>query len=90
MSGVTTITLPPGLDTGGAGTLAQRLSELRGKPVALDAAGVGRVGALGLQVLLSARLTWARDGERMSLERPSEALAAAFERAGVQIEFDRS
>jgi hypothetical protein len=43
-----------------------------------------------LQVLLSARLTWAKDGAALALEAPSDALMAAFARAGVPMEFDRS
>ena len=84
------ISLPEGLDTGGAAALADELRAVRGRPLTLDASRVGRVGALGLQVLLSARLTWARDGAPLSLEHPSETLIAAFARAGVAMEFDRS
>ena len=84
------ISLPEGLDTAGAAALATKLSAVRGRPLKLDASGVERVGGLGLQVLLSARLTWAKDGAALALERPSEALTAAFVRAGVAVEFDRS
>ena len=84
------ITLPEGLDTAGAAALAAKLCTVRGRALKLDASGVERVGGLGLQVLLSARLTWAKDGAAIALERPSEALAAAFARAGVALEFDRS
>jgi chemotaxis protein CheX len=84
------MTLPAGLDTAGAGAIAAQLAAARGKPLTLDASAVERVGALGLQVLLSARLTWAQDGGKLKIERPSAAFAAALARAGVAFEFDRS
>ena len=84
------IALPEGLDTSGAAALAAELVAVRGRPLAIDASGVERVGALGLQVLLSARLTWVKDGAALALETPSAALLAAFARAGVPMEFDRS
>lgn len=82
----TDFALPSALDTGSAAELAERLTALRGQPLTLDASGVSRVGALGLQVLLSARVTWARDGARFKIDRPSEALEAALARAGLQLD----
>ena len=82
--------LPKGLDTGGAAALASELVKLRGRPLRLDASGVERVGGLGLQVLLSARLTWSQDGAAIAVEAPSDALLAAFARAGAPFDFDRS
>jgi chemotaxis protein CheX len=84
------IPLPSGLDTAGAAALARRLQEARGTSLTLDATGVERVGALGLQVLLSARLTWARDGQRLRIEGPSATLEAALATAGVELDLDRS
>jgi chemotaxis protein CheX len=79
------IPLPAGLDTAGASALAARLLEVRGRPLTLDASGVERVGALGLQVLLSARLTWTRDGETLDITDPSPAFLAALGLAGVEL-----
>jgi chemotaxis protein CheX len=79
----TRFALPAQLDTAGAAALAAELTALRGRPLTLDASAVERVGALGLQVLLSARVTWARDGEKLAVERPSPALSAAFVQAGL-------
>jgi len=84
------ITLPSGLDTGCAAALAAQLKDARGGPLTLDAAGVERVGALGLQLLLSARVTWARDGQPLRIEAPSPALEAALALAGVELDLDRS
>jgi chemotaxis protein CheX len=84
------IPLPVGLDTGSAAALASELREARGAPLTLDATGVERVGALGLQVLLSARLTWARDRKTLRIEGPSPALEAALALAGVELDLDRS
>jgi chemotaxis protein CheX len=84
------IRLPEGLDTGAAAALASELAQVRGRPLRLDASSVERVGGLGLQVLLSARLTWRDDGAPMALEAPSDALRAAFAQAGAAFDFDRS
>jgi chemotaxis protein CheX len=82
--------LPAALDAGAAGELARSLLALRGQPLVLDASGVGRVGALGLQVLVSARRTWGRDGLALTIERRSEVFAAALARAGLEADFEGS
>lgn len=68
--------LPAVMDMRAAGPLAQELLALRGQPIDLDASGVERLGGLGLQVLLSARLTWRRDGLGFALVEPSEVFLA--------------
>jgi chemotaxis protein CheX len=90
MASSKTFTLPAALDTGAAAQLANQLTALRGRPLVLDASGVERVGALGLQVLVSAQVTWAQDGKRLGLSTPSAALEAAFNQAGLPHDFLRS
>ena len=48
------------------------LLALRGHPVVLDASAVQRLGGLCLQILLSARKTWAADGVNLSLGSVSQ------------------
>ncbi|MDB5441262.1 MAG: cheX protein [Caulobacteraceae bacterium] len=55
--------LADALDLNAAGPLAAQLIGLRGASVTLDASQVQRLGGLCLQVLLSARATWAADGQ---------------------------
>jgi chemotaxis protein CheX len=59
--------LPPVLDSDGAAQLANALCDLRYAPLTLDAAATRRIGAQGLQVLLSAARSWRADGNRLSL-----------------------
>jgi chemotaxis protein CheX len=47
---------------------------------------VKRVGAQCMQLIVSAHLTWERDGLHLTLTRPSEELAEAFEVAGISID----
>jgi chemotaxis protein CheX len=46
---------------------------LRGGPIEIDASQVERLGGLCLQVLLSARQTWAADGHSARLSQTSPA-----------------
>ena len=70
------LTLPAFMDLRAAGTLARDLLALRGRPISLDASAVERLGGLGLQVLLSARLTWQADRNSFALVEASEAFLA--------------
>jgi chemotaxis protein CheX len=78
------LTLPPALDVACASELAVRLTELRGAPLVLEASAVERVTALGLQVLLSARLTWAADGAVLAVRAPSSPFQDAVRLSGAQ------
>lgn len=66
--------LPETLDLNAAEPLRQALAEQRGHPVMLDGSQVTRLGGLCLQVLLSARKTWADDGQEFRLEQCSPEL----------------
>ena len=75
------VSLPPVLDLQAAEPLRAELMAQRGRSLTIDASQVSRLGGLCLQVLLSARKTWAEDGVSFRLDEPSEALTeqlAAF------------
>ncbi|HJT42506.1 MAG TPA: STAS domain-containing protein [Rhizomicrobium sp.] len=70
--------LPEVLDLRAAAPLSGDLLALRGRALYLDASGVKTVGALCLQVLLSARVTWQRDDLPFSVVTPSAAFSSAM------------
>ncbi len=70
--------LPETLDLPAAQQLAGELNACRGAPVTLDASQVKRMGALALQVLLSARKTWAADGQPLAIRSPSPPFSDAL------------
>jgi chemotaxis protein CheX len=70
------------LDLRAAAPLARDLLAARGHTLAIDAGEVRRLGGLCLQVLLSADLTWARDGVAMRIEAPSPAFCEAVSMFG--------
>ena len=80
MSGL--VKLPTVLDIQQAEPLRAQLLALRGGPVTLDASEVERLGALCLQVLISAQQTWARDGQVLAIDRVSEDFAAQWNAFG--------
>lgn len=65
------LSLAPVLDLKAATPLAEALLALRGRTLAIDASSVERLGAQCLQVLLSARNTWAEDGVGFGVTDPS-------------------
>jgi chemotaxis protein CheX len=70
--------LPAILDLNAAGPLAARLLALRGAAVTLDASQVSHLGGLCLQVLLSARATWAADGVALDVTGRSQTFDDAL------------
>ncbi len=77
------------LDLQAAEPLRAELMALRGRPLQVDASQVSRLGGLCLQVLLSARVSWAEEGLPLRIEQPSEGFLeqlAAF--GGPQINFE--
>jgi chemotaxis protein CheX len=76
------LSLPAVLDLNAAAPLARELGDLRGRPLILDGSAVQRLGGQCLQVLLSAKATWAADGQDFSLAGPSDELTAALALAG--------
>ena len=67
-----TLILAEVLDLNAAEPLKAELLALRGHPLTLDASGVERLGGLCLQILLSARKTWAADGVNLNLGSVSQ------------------
>jgi chemotaxis protein CheX len=74
-----TVVLPSVIDLKAVAPLHQELLAARGRPLSLDASGVSRLGALGLQVLMSARATWAADGQPFAVSQPSEEFNGALQ-----------
>ena len=77
-----TVRLPEIIDVEAANRLAGDLLAHVGRPLTLDASYVQRMGGLGLQVLLSARKTWAEDGVPLTVIDPSTVFADALELFG--------
>jgi chemotaxis protein CheX len=73
MADTAVLSLAPILDLQAAEPLRAELMVLRGRPLSVDASQVSRLGGLCLQVLISARKTWAEDGLALSVDEPSEA-----------------
>lgn len=59
------------LDYAAAAPLKADLAAARGSALAIDASDVERMGALCLQVLLSASRTWREDGNVLTIADPS-------------------
>ena len=74
LEGPERIELPSVLGLTEAAGLRDRLLASRGRMIDLDGSKVERLGGLGLQILLSAHATWGRDGQRLRLLQPSDAL----------------
>ena len=69
------IVLATVLDMNAAEPLKAELLARRGQPVTLDASNVERLGGLCLQVLLSARKTWAADGVDLTITPQSQGFS---------------
>jgi chemotaxis protein CheX len=80
------IVLPESLDLRAASPLASKLLSARGKGVTIDASRASTVGAQCLQVILSAKLTWRRDGQSFVIKDPSEAFLVSLSEAGLSAE----
>jgi len=76
------VVLPEVMDLRAAAPLAQRIVGFQGRPLTLDASGVERIGGLCLQVLLSARLSWAVDRLPLTIMNPSKAFLDSLELFG--------
>lgn len=77
-----TLKLRPVLDLTAAAPLKAEFGALRGKPIRVDATDVDRVGALCLQVLMSAHSTWTSDGVAFSLGTTSTAFEEGLDTLG--------
>jgi chemotaxis protein CheX len=72
------VSLPAILDLKEAKLLADQLKAVRGRPLKLDASRVERLGGLCLQILLSARNTWAADNLPIAVVNSSPAFTDAL------------
>ncbi len=73
------------LDSAAAPPLAADLLALRGAPLRVDGSAVAFVGALGMQVLISAQRQWQEDATAFHIHPVSPALAAAAIGLGVDL-----
>lgn len=80
------IKLPKRLDTANTTLLKNILGEGRGKNVEIDASEVSYVGALGLQILISARRTWKSEANHFAIRSPSEPLLMTCQLLGVSMD----
>jgi len=77
-----TVVLPSVIDLKAVNPLHQEVLALRGRPLNIDASEVTRLGALGLQVLLSAKATWMLDGAPFNIVQPSDDFSGALQLFG--------
>jgi chemotaxis protein CheX len=82
-NGAVDLTLPPILDLVAAANLLGAFHDRRGHALQVNGAGVQRLGAQCLQVLLAARAAWAADDQPLRIENFSEEFSAALELMGV-------
>jgi chemotaxis protein CheX len=75
--------LPEILDLRAASPLASSLLSARGESLSVDASKVVSIGAQCLQVILSAKLTWARDGHNFVITNPSEPFLESLKETGL-------
>jgi chemotaxis protein CheX len=75
--------LPAALDADGAVHLANALCDLRYAPLTLDAGPLRRIGAQGLQTLLSAAKSWRGDAVALTLINLSDEALDQIRALGV-------
>ena len=73
-----TLALPAVLDIQAADTLRAQFLAARGQDVVVDASNVDRLGALCLQVLLSAQQTWAGEAQTITIDQASDAFVSQW------------
>jgi chemotaxis protein CheX len=82
-SAAKTLSLDNVLDLNAAGSLHSQLMALRGSDLTIDASAVERVGALCLQVLMSAGKTWEEEKLSLTFSKMSDALTKTMQLSGV-------
>lgn len=78
------IQLPERFDLSQVGGVAETLRTHRGDDLRLDAASVTHLGALGLQLILSARESWAVSGKAFSVSPRSAEFDEALTQFGIE------
>lgn len=82
-SAATTLSLDNVLDLNAAGSLHAKLMAARGSDLVIDASSVERVGALCIQVLMSAAKTWEEEKHSLTFSQMSDALMKTMQLSGV-------
>lgn len=82
-SAANTLSLDNVLDLNAAGSLHSKLMAARGSDLVIDASAVERVGALCIQVLMSAAKTWEEEKYSLTYSQMSDALTKTMQLAGV-------
>ena len=77
------ISLPEKLDSTAAVELRESLLQTDAADIVIDAGEVQQVGALCLQVLVSADMTFTHEERSFAIANQSEKFAAALELAGI-------
>ncbi|OWY18394.1 hypothetical protein B6V73_00885 [Thioclava sp. JM3] len=80
---MTALTLPDRIDLATVRSLHESLTCVATQDVALDASNVTHLGALGLQLLVSAAKTARGAGHRLEITSSSEAFDSALARFGL-------
>lgn len=75
--------LPERFDSAAAATVLDVFRQYRGAALTVDASAVRRVGAQGIQILISATRTWQADGHDLALENASAELIDAAQLLGL-------
>lgn len=71
------------LNAQGAQHLLDAIQQARGNPVTIDFSQIRHLGAQAVQVLLSARKSWADDGHAFEIGAPSQAALDALNLLGL-------
>jgi len=79
------LVLPKVIDLAAAAPLKVELLARRGGPLELDGSEVQRMGGLAVQLLLSARATWAADGQPFRVAESSDAMREALSNLGAAL-----
>lgn len=77
------IPLAAKLDTAAAAPLRDDIAAARGEDLVLDGAGVEQLGALCLEVLMSAHALWTAEGRSVTIENASAQMADDLGRFGL-------
>lgn len=81
--GGSSLALPEMMDLRAAGSLAASLLSAQGSPLVLDGSNVKKIGAQCMQLIVSAHLTWERDGMSLMVVKASKELMESFRAAGL-------
>lgn len=78
--------LPETFDRKAVSAFARTLLDHRGADTVLDASGVQRMGALAVEMLISARKQWQADGKALSIRDASDPFVTSLEAVGASVQ----